>query len=421
MKLLEALFSKLNELGLPSNYVIYTLIILIVSAPAIALTSFIISIFRLRNDNSNLNLNKIIADDNSAKLSIASIDKSLTSFYFPLRYYLIQSKMLYETFAIKEKKEARANGKRFSALRHLCDGKEFSKSDSAIFDQILKIGDKQNKIIEKNNWAVTDNALSELLSLYSAHLRTLKLANNKILYGMTDSLESYKFPITLPGAIESKIFQLTEKKESLQKEPESYSKYTKNEKRVVKHYNKKSKEYYDQTIRIDMTSEYDKFISKIKPGGLICDIGCGSGRDTKFFIENGFRVLSIEPSTHLAKLANAYEFSHVKNQTLLEMSYTNRFDAIWCCAVLQHIEPKNLQKSISRIAEMLRPNGIIYLSYRTSSSSNEPSRNTIFIHETSTIKEHLDNNNLEVIKNYSQISKKDNIHPFNTFILKKNN
>jgi 2-polyprenyl-3-methyl-5-hydroxy-6-metoxy-1,4-benzoquinol methylase len=43
------------------------------------------------------------------------------------------------------------------------------------------------------------------------------------------------------------------------------------------------------------------FLSFIKPGGSILDLGCGSGRDSKMFLENGYKVTAVDGSSELAK------------------------------------------------------------------------------------------------------------------------
>jgi 2-polyprenyl-3-methyl-5-hydroxy-6-metoxy-1,4-benzoquinol methylase len=46
------------------------------------------------------------------------------------------------------------------------------------------------------------------------------------------------------------------------------------------YYNVNAEEYFRAMVGIDMTSIYDRFISKLVPGARILDAGCGSGKDT---------------------------------------------------------------------------------------------------------------------------------------------
>ena len=47
------------------------------------------------------------------------------------------------------------------------------------------------------------------------------------------------------------------------------------------------------TIFVDFKKTQDKFL-KVLPGKRVLDFGCGSGRDTKYFINAGFEVFSMK-------------------------------------------------------------------------------------------------------------------------------
>lgn len=66
--------------------------------------------------------------------------------------------------------------------------------------------------------------------------------------------------------------------------------------RTIDYYNKHTWEFIDRTIEADMSFCQKKFIRLLEPGGLILDAGCGSGRDSKFFLGNGFRVQAMDAS-----------------------------------------------------------------------------------------------------------------------------
>ena len=57
-----------------------------------------------------------------------------------------------------------------------------------------------------------------------------------------------------------------------------------------------SKEFFDSTINADVTPLYDHFLKYILDKGHILDLGCGSGRDTRAFLNKGFTVDAIDGS-----------------------------------------------------------------------------------------------------------------------------
>ena len=62
----------------------------------------------------------------------------------------------------------------------------------------------------------------------------------------------------------------------------------------IEYYNKNALEFYNNTVSVDMTQMCEEFIKLVKPEGKILDAGCGSGRDTLFFLSRGLQVVSID-------------------------------------------------------------------------------------------------------------------------------
>ena len=56
-------------------------------------------------------------------------------------------------------------------------------------------------------------------------------------------------------------------------------------------------DYYDQnaegfaagTLDVKFTAIQDRFLGYLAPGALILDFGCGSGRDSRYFLSGGMR------------------------------------------------------------------------------------------------------------------------------------
>ena len=77
---------------------------------------------------------------------------------------------------------------------------------------------------------------------------------------------------------------------------------------------KETLDYYDQnaetfvsgTLSADMENTRSRFSAHLPPKGIILDFGCGSGRDTKAFLDAGFRVDAVDGSGELCALASAY-------------------------------------------------------------------------------------------------------------------
>ena len=60
---------------------------------------------------------------------------------------------------------------------------------------------------------------------------------------------------------------------------------------------------------VEFHSVQDKFLSYLSAGSYILDFGCGSGRDSKYFLEKGYRVDAVDGSEEGYK----YQRTIIKN------------------------------------------------------------------------------------------------------------
>lgn len=75
---------------------------------------------------------------------------------------------------------------------------------------------------------------------------------------------------------------------------------------TINYYDYNADEFYNNTINVEFASMQKKFLSKLKSGSYILDFGCGSGCDTKYFLEQGYMVDAIDGSRELCRLASEY-------------------------------------------------------------------------------------------------------------------
>ena len=75
----------------------------------------------------------------------------------------------------------------------------------------------------------------------------------------------------------------------------------KNTNRTIEYYNKYADRYSDVTRNADMSDIYKRFEEHLKPGSRILDLGCGSGRDSKYFLDKGYDVVSLDASEAMCR------------------------------------------------------------------------------------------------------------------------
>lgn len=71
----------------------------------------------------------------------------------------------------------------------------------------------------------------------------------------------------------------------------------------VEFYNQNAQQFFSSTVEVDSTSLLDQFVPYLPQGGLVLDAGCGSGRDSKRFLDMGYQIDAFDASAPLAALA----------------------------------------------------------------------------------------------------------------------
>ena len=132
----------------------------------------------------------------------------------------------------------------------------------------------------------------------------------------------------------------------------------------MKYYDDNAEEYVQKTMPLDMGDLYSKFLRCIPQNGFILDAGCGSGRDSLYFLQQGYNVEAFDASRELSKLAAELTSLPVQCLTFQEMIPCSRFDGIWANATLLHVPHAELQGVLETLKLALKPGGTLYCSFK---------------------------------------------------------
>ena len=130
------------------------------------------------------------------------------------------------------------------------------------------------------------------------------------------------------------------------------------------YYHDNSQEFFDSTINADTTPLYEHFLKHVPEKGYILDLGCGSGRDTKAFLNRGYKVDAIDGSKELCALASEFTGIEVKCMDFSEIDANEKYDAIWACASLLHVEQDKLPGLIEKLRGAVKASGVFYMSFK---------------------------------------------------------
>ena len=157
---------------------------------------------------------------------------------------------------------------------------------------------------------------------------------------------------------------------------------------TIEYYEKNTASFIESTINANVSDLYIPFEELLTPGCRILDLGCGSGRDSKYFDEKGYDVVALDPSPAMCAQTRALVHIPVYEMRAEEMLFSNEFGGVWACASLLHV-PREKQKNVlHRIATALKNEGILYASWkygtqdRTVDGKKYVDMNDLLIYET---------------------------------------
>lgn len=133
---------------------------------------------------------------------------------------------------------------------------------------------------------------------------------------------------------------------------------------TLNYYNEKAKSFVEGTLNVNFSDLQDEFAALVEKGGRILDLGCGSGRDSKAFLQMGYDVVAVDGSQELCKLASEYIGQPVICTTFQDYKPEGTFDGIWACASLLHLDYETVLQTMQKLTASLKQNGIFYVSFK---------------------------------------------------------
>lgn len=134
--------------------------------------------------------------------------------------------------------------------------------------------------------------------------------------------------------------------------------------KTIDYYNENAKSFIDGTVSVDFSQIQNAFLELLPNDARILDFGCGSGRDTKYFLNRGYQVDAMDGSIELCRAASEYTGIHVKHMLFQELDEVEKYDGIWACASILHVKKDELLDIIRKMNLATKENGIIYVSFK---------------------------------------------------------
>ena len=134
--------------------------------------------------------------------------------------------------------------------------------------------------------------------------------------------------------------------------------------KTIRYYDEHADSFAAGTINVDFSAAQDRFLSFLPKDGRILDFGCGSGRDSKYFLEKGFQVDAMDGSEKMCRIARQNTGLPVRQMLFSELDAEAVYDGIWACASILHLPKSELRNVLCKIAGALKSGGYCYTSFK---------------------------------------------------------
>ena len=135
--------------------------------------------------------------------------------------------------------------------------------------------------------------------------------------------------------------------------------------KTLRAYNRDADSFWERTRDHDVEENRTTLLSAIEaePPFSILDLGCGPGRDLRYFSALGHEAVGLEGATKFVAMARSQSGCEVLHQNFLNMNLpSTRFDGVFANASLFHVPTMHLPFVLDGIHRSLKPQGVLFTS-----------------------------------------------------------
>ena len=136
-----------------------------------------------------------------------------------------------------------------------------------------------------------------------------------------------------------------------------------------KSYESSAEEYAENVLHLHPKVQGEKFQKMLPEHATILDVGCGSGRDAKIFSEMGLQVVGVDFSAKMIEVAKrTAPRAQFYEMDVEDLNFPKEsFDGVWASCSLLHLAKNRVISVLSKIHNLLRQDGVFYLSVKQGS------------------------------------------------------
>ena len=139
-----------------------------------------------------------------------------------------------------------------------------------------------------------------------------------------------------------------------------------------RYYEDNAEDYINKTSNADLSRQYQRFLKYLPPSGHIMDLGCGSGRDIHYFLQQNYLVDALDSSRKFCEFVNKKLGIEAINCKIQDWKTDKKYDGVWACASLLHLDAREFNSFLENLPMYLKPNGVLFASVKTELKQASP-------------------------------------------------
>jgi len=148
--------------------------------------------------------------------------------------------------------------------------------------------------------------------------------------------------------------------------------------KTLEAYNRDAVSYAEDWETQDAPTDLHHAVTRFFAKGPTADIGCGSGRDTAWLCQNGYKAVGYDASGGLLAEARRRHPEVTFSSAILpelEGVPEGRYTNVLCETVIMHLDPSDVARAVRRMLAILAPGGNLYLSWRITEVADRRDKN----------------------------------------------
>lgn len=136
---------------------------------------------------------------------------------------------------------------------------------------------------------------------------------------------------------------------------------------------KQTLSFYDKNVAsykllVDKLPDLDsitQFTSRLSPGALVLDLGCGVGTAAAQMRDQGFQLFCVDGSPEMVKATNDAFSLNATTALFSDLDAISHYDGIWANFSLLHAAKADFPSYLYAIHAALKPGGLFFISLKT--------------------------------------------------------